>query len=58
MSQLFALGGQRIGVSASTQVLPMNTQDPKYLALGLLKTLHLLTIRIQALSLYQIELFS
>ena len=27
MSQLFASGGQRIGVSASTSVLPMNTQD-------------------------------
>ena len=27
MSQLFATGGQRIGVSASTSVLPMNTQD-------------------------------
>ena len=27
MSQLFASGGQRIGVSASTLVLPMNTQD-------------------------------
>ena len=27
MSQLFAPGGQRIGVSASTSVLPMNTQD-------------------------------
>ena len=27
MSQLFALGGQIIGVSASTSVLPMNTQD-------------------------------
>ena len=26
MSQLFASGGQRIGVSASTSVLPMNTQ--------------------------------
>ena len=26
MSQLFALGGQSIGVSASTSVLPMNTQ--------------------------------
>ena len=26
-SQLFALGGQTIGVSASTSVLPMNTQD-------------------------------
>ena len=27
MSQLFASGGQRTGVSASTSVLPMNTQD-------------------------------
>ena len=27
MSQLFASGDQRIGVSASTSVLPMNTQD-------------------------------
>ena len=27
MSQLFALGGQRTGVSASVSVLPMNTQD-------------------------------
>ena len=27
MSQLFASGGQRIGVSASTSVLPMNIQD-------------------------------
>ena len=27
MSQLFASGGQRIGVSTSTSVLPMNTQD-------------------------------
>ena len=27
MSQLFALGGQSIGVSALTSVLPMNTQD-------------------------------
>ena len=27
MSQLFASGGQRIGASASTSVLPMNTQD-------------------------------
>ena len=27
MSQLFASGGQRIGVSASTSVLLMNTQD-------------------------------
>ena len=26
-SQLFTLGGQNIGVSASTSVLPMNTQD-------------------------------
>ena len=27
MSQLFSSGGQRIGVSASASVLPMNTQD-------------------------------
>ena len=27
MSQLFASGGQNIGVSASTSILPMNTQD-------------------------------
>ena len=27
MSQLFTTGGQNIGVSASTSVLPMNTQD-------------------------------
>ena len=27
MSELFASGGQNIGVSASTSVLPMNTQD-------------------------------
>ena len=27
MSQLFALGGQVIGLSPSTSVLPMNTQD-------------------------------
>ena len=27
MSQLFAAGGQSIGVSASTSVLPMNAQD-------------------------------
>ena len=27
MSQLFASGGQRIGVSAATSVLPMNAQD-------------------------------
>ena len=27
MSQLFTSGGQRIGVSASTSVLPMSTQD-------------------------------
>jgi len=28
MSQLFASGGQSIGVSASTSALPMNTQSP------------------------------
>ena len=32
MSQLFAWGGQSIGVSTSTSVLPMNTQD--WFALG------------------------
>ena len=32
MSQLFVSGGQSIGVSASTSVLPMNTQD--WLPLG------------------------
>ena len=31
MSQLFALGGQSIGVSASTSVLPVNTQDIIYI---------------------------
>ena len=31
MSQLFAAGGQGIGVSASTSVLPMNTQDWSHL---------------------------
>ena len=30
-SQLFAWGGQNIGVSASTSVLPMNTQDWSHL---------------------------
>ena len=31
MSQLFASGGQSIGVSASTSILPMNTQDWSHL---------------------------
>ena len=31
MSQLFASGGQSIGVSASTSTLPMNTQDWSHL---------------------------
>ena len=31
MSQLFASGGQSIGVSASASVLPMNTQDWSHL---------------------------
>ena len=30
ISQLFATGGQSIGISASTSVLPMNTQDLLY----------------------------
>ena len=33
VSQLFASGGQSIGVSASTSVLPMNTQDQSPLGL-------------------------
>ena len=33
MSQLFASGGQSIGVSALTSVLPMNTQDQSPLGL-------------------------
>ena len=32
MSQLFASGGQRIGVSASASVLPVNTQVYKGLS--------------------------
>ena len=36
MCQLFASGGQNIGVSASTSVLPMNTQDFRMDWLGLL----------------------
>ena len=36
MSQLYASGGQSIGVSASTSVLPMNIQD--WFPLGLLGT--------------------
>ena len=35
MSQLFASGGQSIGVSASASVLPMNIQD--WFTLGLIK---------------------
>ena len=31
ISQFFALGGQRIGVSVSASVLPMNTQDRSHL---------------------------
>ena len=45
MSQLFTSGGQSIGVSASTSVLPMNTQDwsplgPYHSAILLLDTDH------------------
>ena len=36
MSQLFASGGQSIGVAASTSVLPMNTQDRSPLGQDLL----------------------
>ena len=38
MSQLFASGGQSIGISASVSVLPMNTQDWSPLGLGLVIT--------------------
>ena len=38
MSQLFASGGQNIGVSALTSVLPMNTQDWSPLGEGKLTT--------------------
>ena len=34
MSQFFTSGGQSIGVSASTSVLPMNTQDCSPLLVG------------------------
>ena len=43
MSQLFASDGQSIGVSASTSVLPMNTQD--WSALGWTDWLDLLAIQ-------------
>ena len=39
MSQLFASGGQSIGVSASTSVLPMNTQDKSPLGMDWLDLL-------------------
>ena len=44
MSQLFASGGQGIGASASTSVLPMNIQDFFPFRMGwfdLIKTLHI-----------------
>ena len=34
MSQLFASGGQNIGVSASTSIIPMDTQDFQWTPLG------------------------
>ena len=43
MSQLFALGGQNIGVSASASVLPMNIQD--YFPLGLIDWFDLLAVQ-------------
>ena len=36
MSQLFASGGQNIGVSASTSIIPMDTQDFQWTPLGIL----------------------
>ena len=44
MSQLFASGGQNIGVSASTSVLPMNTPD--WSAIGWIGWLSLLSKRL------------
>ena len=44
MSQLFASGGQSIGVSASASVLPMNIQD--WLLLGLTAWISLLSKRL------------
>ena len=41
MSQLFALGGQRIGASATASVLPMNIQD--WFLLGLTGLISLLS---------------
>ena len=41
MSQLFALGGQSVGASASASVLPMNIQDRFPLGLTGLISLHL-----------------
>ena len=43
MSQLFTSGGQNIGVSASTSVLPMNTQD--WFPLGWTGWISLLTLQ-------------
>ena len=45
MNQLFASGGQNIGVSASTSVLPMNTQD--WFPLGLT---HWISLQLKGLS--------
>ena len=44
MSQLFTSGGQRIGVSASASVLPMNIQD--WFPLGLTGLISLLSKRL------------
>ena len=49
MSQLFAWGGQRIGVSASASVLPMNTQNWSPLAVWL----DLLAVQVTLKSLLQ-----
>ena len=43
MSQLFTSGGQNIGVSASTSVLPVNTQD--WFPLGWMDWLYLLAVQ-------------
>ena len=50
MSQLFAWGGQRIGVSAVVSVLPMNTQDWSPLGWTLDPTLGWISLQSKGLS--------
>ena len=53
MSRLFASGGQRIGVSASTSVLPMNTNEHPRLVSFRMDWLDLLAIQGTLKSLFQ-----